>query len=164
MPQLVFSIKPDLVNALGPILARWFVRFSIGGIVAYFLFTTLSDFGYLAIARTPLIFAIVLIVLMLTVLSIKFHLIDLHATKYLFYDTHVAVEKKLLVTRRHSMPYKQISKITNNSSLWDRISRASDMTLRSARPDDVHDVQLKSVKNSEDVEARIYRLLKQAKE
>ena len=164
MPKLVFSVKPDLVNALVPVLARWLFRFSIAGLITYALFSAIANAGLLVIDQTRLIIAVVLIVIVFTFFSIKYRLIHLHATTYLFYETHVVVQLKLLSTRRHSMPYKQISKITNNSTLWDRISKASDMTLRSSRPDEVHDLQLRSVKNSEEVEARIYRLLRDAKE
>ena len=58
------------------------------------------------------------------------------------------------------MPYKQIGKVQNESSMWDRLTNASDILLKSARHDDEHDLLLRSIKNADEIEHKIYKLLK----
>ncbi len=161
MPKLNFVIKPDITNALLPTFLRWVFRYTVGAVVVYFLFSFLARLGVMDILFGRLIFALIIVVFVLSLSSIKLQFLVLSNTRYLFYDTHVVEERKLLVTKRHSMPYKQISKIINNSTIWDRFSKASNMVLRTARPDESQDLVLRSIKNSEDVEHKIYKLLKE---
>ncbi len=161
MPELRFVIKPDVTNALAPTLFRWVFRYSVAAVVVYTLFYWLVRLGVFDLSLSRILFALGVIVVMFSFSSIKLQFLVLQNTRYVFYDTHVVEERKLLVTRRHSMPYKQISKIINNSSLWDRFTKASNMVLRTARHDEGQDMVLRSIKNSEDVEHKIYRLLKE---
>jgi len=161
VPKLEFVIKPDLTNALLPLFMKWMWRYAIGAVVTYALFSALLRLGAIAFSTGRLVFALIIVVLVFSFSSIKMQILILHNTRYLFYDAHVVEERKLLFTKRASMPYKQISKIINNSGIWDRVSGASNMVLRTARPDDGQDFVLRSIKNSEDVEHRIYKLLKQ---
>lgn len=160
MPKLHFVLKPDLTNALLPSFVRWVFRYAVAAAIVYGLFAFLVRLEVLAWSLGRLVFALAVIVVVFSASSIKLQFLVLQNTRYVFYDTHVVEERKLLVTRRQSMPYKQINKIVNNSGLWDRISKASNMTLRSSRPDDTQDLRLRSIKNSEDVEHKIYKLLK----
>lgn len=161
VPKLNFVIKPDITNALLPTFIRWVFRYSVAGVIVYFLFSSLARFGVLDILLGRLVFALIVVVFVLSLSSIKLQFLVLQNTRYLFYDTHVVEERKLFVTKRNSMPYKQISKIVNNSTIWDRFTKASNMILRTSRPDDGQDLVLRSIKNSEDVEHKIYKLLKE---
>ena len=161
MPKLNFVIKPDITNALLPTFVRWMFRYTVGALVVYFLFSFFARLEVLDIALGRLVFALILVVVVFSLSSIKLQFLVLSNTRYLFYDTHVVEERKLFVTKRNSMPYKQISKIINNSTIWDRFSKASNMVLRTSRPDDGQDLVLRSIKNSEDVEHKIYKLLKE---
>ena len=84
----------------------------------------------------------------------------MHSTKYFFYDTHVVEQIKFIVTRRNSIPYRQINKISNKSSLWDRITRSGDIILQTNRASGVSDMVIKSVPDADEVEDRIYNLIR----
>ena len=158
MPQKQFTLKPDLINALLPTFTKNLFRYSIAGVATYYIIQALpSLFVY---EHTRLVTAIILVVLLFSFLSIKLAIIRLHRTTYTFYDTHVAQETGFITKQRDSIPYKQISKVINNTTLWDRLTNASNITLKSSRHADSHDLTLQSIKEANKIEHEIYKLLK----
>lgn len=152
--SLQFTIKPHAFDIIAPKFLRWLWRYGIAAIIVYFLA------GFTDYQTNELIVALVGVVLVASFLSIKHALIKVHTTKYSFYDTHVVEEQGVLIKKRNSMPYKQINKVINETNLWNRLSGASDIVLQSAHH---HDLRLQSIKDADDVESRIYGLLREHK-
>ena len=57
------------------------------------------------------------------------------------------------------MPYNQITNITLNVTLWDRICKSGDLTLHTAE-DNAPDLKLKFLKSPKHIEKTIYNLIK----
>ena len=150
--SLQFVLKPDSFDIVFPSFLRWLWRYSVAAIIIYFL----SDF--VNYQTNSMIVALVIVVLVASLLSIKHALIRVHTTKYSFFDTHVVAESGLLAKNRDSLPYKKISKVVNKTSLWNRLSGASDIVLKTTH--EMHDLRLKSIKGADKVESRIYDLLR----
>lgn len=161
MPQLLLELQPNKLNAIGPTYMKWLIAFSLASITTYYALTNLDLASVQSNSR--LAAALILTTLLGSTLAIKPKLIHLHNTKYDFYDTHVNAQTGFFKKHRDSMPYKQISKLTNNENLWDRLTNASDITLHSSRPGEDQGLTLRSIKNSNEVEEQIYRLLKEKK-
>ncbi|MFT4249880.1 MAG: PH domain-containing protein [Candidatus Woesearchaeota archaeon] len=156
MPKHHFTLKPSLINAAGPKFFRYLVAYSLASTTIYYALTLTN-----LIPSTPqLIIALALTTILVSIIVVKRRVIKLHYTQYEFYDTHVVEKSGIVRKKRHSMPYKQISKVQNESSLWDRLTNASNILLKSARHDSEHDLLLRSIKNADEVEHNIYKLLK----
>lgn len=156
MPTKQFTLKPSALNATAPIFLKKLFKYSLAAIPIYYVVIWLS----LNINYQALLLSLICIVVLASALETKPALIHLHYTTYVFFDTHVLVKSGILSKQRNTMPYNHISRVVNNSSLWDRITNASDITLKSTKHDENQDVTLKSVKNAEEVEHKIYALLK----
>jgi uncharacterized membrane protein YdbT with pleckstrin-like domain len=154
-------LRPSLVNAILPRYFQWLKRYTVASFVAYAVFFALDALGLFLINHRTLLWALVIVSVWMSFVSVKHLIIALHRTTYTFLDTHVTARSGILMTHRQSMPYNQIQKITNDASLWDRMTNASDITLHGIRG---HDLLLRSIKNSEDVEERIYSVLRGKKE
>ncbi len=158
MPELQFTRKPYLFDAITPVLGHYLLRFGVGGVVSYLLFWLIRPFY--PVNMSALFWWLVGIVLFFSVLAIKARIITLSATRYMFYDTHIVREVRLVSVRKTSMPVKQIIKVTNHSSFWNRLTGASDIVLHVAHPERTEDFVLSSIKNADDVEHKIYALIK----
>lgn len=159
MPTKQFEIKPDFLASIIPYYLHWVWRFSLAALLAYGIVRLLDELSILVVSETALRIALVIIVLLGSFVSSKHRMIKLHQTKYLFYDTHVVIQTKMLNVKKQSMPYYQISKVTNNSNLLQRITRVSDIILHRISGSDF---VLKSVKHPDDIEHKIYKFLKKA--
>jgi uncharacterized membrane protein YdbT with pleckstrin-like domain len=159
VPQHQFTIKPNLLNAAGPKFLKYLLAYSLASTTIYYALQTIQP-TFLAYTQTRLITTLTLLTIVISIIVVKRRIIKLHYTKYDFYDTHVVETTGIIGRKRNSIPYKQISKLTNNTNLWDRITNASDITLKSQKHDDSHDLTLKSIKNADEIEHKIYKLLK----
>lgn len=162
MPQLQFSVKPAMLPAVLPHYAVWLWRFLVAGALVYGAFRALDALGVILVDAQSLLLAIIVGVVIGTIISVKHRLLLLHSTRYLFYDTHVVRETKLFSVERQSVPYSHISKVTNNSNLFQRVIGVSDIVLHSTRRGD-EDFVLASVRDPDALEHKIYELLKNVK-
>ncbi len=156
MPKHQLTLKPHIPNAILPLYAKKLAIYALAATTVYamqaFIQTPLDNNKFLG--------ALIATALIIPLLETKPRIIQLHNTKYHFYDTYVQQEKGILNKKKDGIPYKQISKIVNTTSLWDRLTNASDITLKSARHGEGHDLTLKSIQNADEIEQKIYKLLK----
>lgn len=163
MPQLLHQFKPALFPAVLPHFLKWLWRYAVAGLIVYGLLYALDAIGVLRTHMPALLMAVALVVPLASFISIKHRLIRLHNTRYLFYDTHVVSEHRFITVTRHSVPYAQINKLTNNSSIWNRMTGVSDIILHTLRHGDAQDLVLRSVRDPDEVEHTIYDLLKRSR-
>lgn len=161
MPKLQFTVKPAVLPAVLPYYAVWTWRFFVAAAIVYGGFRALALLGVFSIDQSSLLLAVLASAIVGTVISAKHRLLRIHSTKYRFYDTHVVRETKLLSVERQSMPYTHISKVTNDSSFFQRIIGVSDLVLHAARNSE-NDLVIASVRDSNELEHRIYSLLEKA--
>ncbi len=157
-PEII--IKPNMFAALLPDYLKYLFRFGISSVLAYWLLVFLIRAGIISINTKRLTVSLIIMSLLLPFIAIKPRIVRMHSTKYFFYDTHVVEQIKFIVTRRNSIPYRQINKISNKSSLWDRITRSGDIILQTNRASGVSDMVIKSVPDADEVEDRIYNLIR----
>jgi membrane protein YdbS with pleckstrin-like domain len=156
--EFQFEVHPNLFHALFP---EWIKRFFIAVmavIPVYLLIRYLDMAGMYQTVHWRVVLVLVLFCLLFPGAKIKIKAILLHRTKYKFYDTHVVIERRIVHAKRHSVPYGQIVKITNDLTPWDRILNAADIILHTS--DDRQEFVLKSIKDPDLIEEKIYRLLK----
>ncbi len=162
MEKPQFVIKPALLNALVPHYARWFWRFGIAAAIVYFIFIGLEQLGMVSVYHPALLISVIVVGFLGGFVMVKHRLIGLHNTRYSFYTSHVVRERRFITVKRHSLPYRSITKVENDSSVWDRMTGASDLILHTSHGDQKALV-LESVPDSDAVEHRIYALMRKEK-
>lgn len=147
MEKALLNLKPNLVNALIPVVLRnllWAL------VVSFVLFIFLS----------LKIVIIVLFVIFLVPLAIQ--IILLSSTTYHFFKTRVVSEFKFVMIKRTSVHYNNIVRIATNISIWDRMCKAGDITLHTAE-DRTPDLVLKFIDKPRKVENIINGLIRKYK-
>ncbi|MFP4567305.1 MAG: PH domain-containing protein [Candidatus Woesearchaeota archaeon] len=152
-PLLV--VRPSLVNALFPLFFKNFFGFGIVIFCIYFLLSFVNMFFDIFV---PSVWFVFFAIVILTLLSISIKLFILRVSKYVFYDSSAIKDFKFIIVRRRSVVYSRITNITLRVSLWDRITRAGNITLHTG-DDEVPDMILKYIKNPERIENMIYSLV-----
>ena len=102
----------------------------------------------------------ILLQLITPIIPLTVRIIVLSNTKYNFYKNHLIKEFKFLSIKQQSIPYKHITNISINISLWDRLSNAGDIILHTAE-DETPDLILQYVKNPKALEKKIYKITHQ---
>ncbi len=156
MDKPLYTFKPNLMNSLFPEFLKQllFSLFIVGGL--YGLLRLLTSLNIYTLPKQNLWLFILGTIMVLS--SLFFKIITLINTSYFFYHNHVTREFKFLIVRKHSIPYNQITNLTLDVSVWDRICKAGDLTLHTAE-DKEPNLILKYVNNPEKVENLIHGII-----
>lgn len=162
MEKALFVLKPNLFNAIVPVLFKSFLRASLLGAVAFGLYWLVTIFGTIDFPMDKAIIFLVLFLLIYPMVPGFFKLLTLYNTKYIFYETHIVSEFELMNVKRHSTPYHQIVNITSKVSIWDRLCHSGDVTMHTAE-DTLPDLTLFYIKNPDQIEAKLYDMIHKRK-
>lgn len=149
-------IKPAVVNALLPEFVRNVVvpgiAFSGLALIVRAMLDSASPIQAVLEVRAFLGFwALHAVVWSLLLVPFAWALLILSRTTYIFDRYAVTKEFSFLVLRKKTVPYDKIVHLDLNISIWDRISGAGDITLKTAE-DNEPDLTLRYVPQPEKVE------------
>ncbi len=160
MEEPKLKLKPDIVGGLIPHYLRWLWRFGVVAIIVYFGYKLLLWYLYPG-QEYELLFlklALIAIVIVASFIMIKHRIIRLHMTTYLFYENRFVHDYDLVMKKRKTVPYQQVRRVDHNQSLLQRTLNMADIVLVGADQDS--DFTLLAIKNPEEVEHKIYQLMK----
>jgi hypothetical protein len=151
-------LKPDIFNYLIPELLKNTLVVSPIVLLIYFIFVGILKIGIIRETSFGIIYPIVIVISIAAVIPLFIKSFFLQTTTYYFYSTYVVSEFNFLIIKRHSVPYHQITDITLNISIWDRICHSGDIVLLTAEETSPNLI-LFYVKNPEKIEHCIYSLV-----
>jgi len=105
-----------------------------------------------------IIYPLIIALFVILIISLLIKIVILSSTKYYFFNNHITSEFKLIIIKRHSVPYHQIVNIRTDISLWDRFCKAGDIVLHTAEDKDP-DLVLNYIKDPEKIERAIYNMI-----
>jgi len=155
MKKRTLILKPSVVNGLVPITFRYFLYAVVVSVVLFLVENILKNFNLIEISFK---WWTVLIGLVILVLPSGSKLIKLRRTTYSFYTSHVESEFRFLTIKKHSVPYSQIVDMTLEISLWDRLTKAGNITLHTAE-EKTPSLVLYYIRKPEQIEKIIYRMI-----
>lgn len=155
-------LKPSIINALVPSIAKTLFYILVLSIVLYGFFWVIEEFNVLNKDLFGIYLWLIFGLTILLSIPIVIKLIILNNSQYFFYKTHVVSEFELFFVRRHSTPYHQIVNITSQVSLWDRLCKAGDVTLHTAE-DRLPDLVLHYIQEPNKIESTLYEMIHQYK-
>lgn len=149
------EIRPSVINALVPeLLSKVIVPGALVSGVAWIIsrFTPADSLlGIGVVSQTLSSWQFHAIVWGLLSLPFLWEMILLSRTKYLLDASSVTREFSLIAVRRLTVPYDKIVHINSDISIWDRISGAGDIHLRTAE-DKAPDLVLRFIPKPREVE------------
>lgn len=142
-------LHPSLLNSLVPTLLKHFFRLLVWSIPAAIAVTVLSLFG---VGPGPAIVVgwWLLAVLIAALLRISVRTLLLHNTEYHFTDSSVTRRLEFFVIKSHAAPYRSITDVRVEESIWDRLTGAGDVIVHTAE-DNQRDIRLHALENPEQV-------------
>lgn len=158
MEKPLLILKPSIPNALIPIFLRYLFLSLIPALILYGLIISLKIFNFVDFPNKKIIYWLVILLFIILIMLLFIRVIILTSTKYYFFKTNVLSEFRLIIIRRHSVPYNQIVNIKTNISLWDRFCKAGDIILHTAEDTDP-DLTLSYIKDPEKIEKSIYHAI-----
>lgn len=158
MQKPILTLKPDIVNALFPMLFRNISYSLIIAAIIYGFSFVLRAIDVINYSNRIIIFALIVFLLVISITPLIIRLIILANTKYYFFKSHVLKEFKFFSIRRHSLPYNKIVNITSHISVWDRICKAGDVILHTAENKNP-DLVLSYVNAPRKIERGLYNLI-----
>lgn len=157
MSDLLFEFKPNYVNALGPLIAKFTFYSFIITFVSHLIIEVLKNFDIIKPTFNTYIFDAI-IFFAIIIIKILTEAVILFNTRYLFYRTHIKKEFEFITLRSNSVPYDQINSVHLNISLWDQISKSGDIKITTA-DDGQKDLILHYVKEPKKIEEKIYHII-----
>lgn len=156
MEEAVLTLEPNLKVGLLPIIASNFSYSIIISSSIYLMLYLFDRFDVISISN-KFLYGIIFF-LALFIIPILVNVIILSRTTYLFYDTHLSKEFRLLGIKKHSIPYNQIRNIVTNVNIWNRLSSAGRIEIHSAN-DKENMMILNYINNPEEIEEKIYSII-----
>ena len=157
MENLYLTLKPSSFNALVPLFLRNLLYSSIVVIVLHFMMVLLQNLNIIHESINLFLIDIFILLFLVFIPLISKGTI-LFNTTYLFFKTHITKEFEFGIVKKHSVLYNQITNIELNISLWDRMCKSGDLTLKTA-DDSKKDLVLYFIKNPIEVEKKIYHIM-----
>lgn len=154
-PLLV--LKPSITNALIPELARNLFYAIIVAIVLFVISLILKSLNIIEISKDT-IYYLIIVLIIIAIIPLIGKIIFLYNTKYYFFRNHVQKEFELILVKKYSLPYHQITNVTTDISLWDRLCRAGDIIVHTAE-DTKKDLKLQYIKNPTEIEKGLYKMV-----
>jgi len=155
----LFVLKPDLMNSLVPEFFFSSFRAAVLTGLVYAVFFFFGLFEKLDMAEYQKIIYPIVVVLVLSLPQLLYRGFILMMTKYSFYNTHIVYDFSFIIIRKFSVPYHQITNVSLNITIWDRLTKSGNIVIHTA-DDTTPDLHLNYVSNPEVVERRIYELVK----
>ena len=162
MERPLLVLKPNLLNSIVPTFSKNLFYSSMIMLILYGLLTLLEKLNIFELGVNKIFWGIILILLFSTLLFL-IKVVILHYTTYSFFRIHVTREFKLFSVKKHSVPYTQITNISIDISIWDRMCKAGDITLNTAE-DIAPNLILHYVKDPEKIENGIYKIISNNKQ
>ena len=153
MEKPMFIVKPNIINSLVPIFIKETIAAIPISIMVYLIMIILS------LPKAQINFWLILIISSVLLVPLLIRTTILKFTNYIFYRNYVINEFRLIFLKKHSLPYRQITNIRVDVSLWDRICHAGDIVLHTAE-NKAPDLILKYIKYPEKIERYIYQLMR----
>ncbi len=155
MGKRVLILKPSIVNGLLPITFRYFLYAVVVSMVLFLIDYILRNFNLIEFSSR---WWIILIGAVILVLPSAAKLIKLHYTTYYFYASHVESEFRFMTIKKHAVPYSQIVDVSVEISLWDRLTRAGNITLHTAE-EKAPSLVLYYLRKPEQIEKIIHKMI-----
>jgi len=155
-PTLV--LKPSIINALFPIFVRNLLYSLVLVVILYGVYYILRFFKLVPFSNAAVIGFFISLLLVIAILPLCYELIKLVNTTYYFYHTHVSAEFALLAIKKHSVNYSQITNISTDISIWDRLSNAGDITIHTGQ-EQTPSLILTYISSPRRIEKIIYHLI-----
>lgn len=162
MVKPVFTLSPDLVNALFPEFLQKLVVGIIITFIMYSVYLALSALKIVTLSFNQVIGWFALGLVLVTMFPLLVKIFILLNTKFYFFHDRVESEFKFIMIKSQSALYSQIVNIRVEISVWDRICNAGSVVLCTA-DDREPNIILRYIKDPKKVEHVIYRLIRSAK-
>ena len=162
MAKPVFTITPDLVNALFlEFLKDLFVALIIVG-VSYSGYLVLKVLKVITLTFDQILGWFILGSVLIIMFPLLLKVFVLLNTRFYFHHDRVESEFKFIIIKSQSALYSQIVNVRVEVSVWDRICNAGNIVLCTA-DDREPNVILRYIKDPKKVEHMIYKLIMSAK-
>lgn len=161
MEKPILILRPSVVNALFPSMMK---SIGISLVVTAFIYGIAFLLNLLNIINLTMKFTILSILIPFVIIALipfTVLLIILRCTTYFFYHSNITKQFKLVIIKKHSVLYNQITNLKIQISLWDRLTNAGDIVMHTAEHSD--DLTLKFIPNTEEIEHKIYNLIRASK-
>jgi uncharacterized membrane protein YdbT with pleckstrin-like domain len=157
----LFVLKPNITNALFPLFIRNFIYSILFCGVLFAVYTLLTWLKILSINLEWTIAFFIILAFLISLIPLTSKIVILLCTKYIFYEESLIHQFKFINIKKDSVIYSRITNINLDITLWDRVCKAGDLTIHTA-DDTMPDIVLKYIKNPEEVEHKIYSLIKRS--
>jgi hypothetical protein len=154
----IMVIRPVIMNAFFPIFLKNFFFALIFSAILFGISLILEFFNITIMPVAWSIVVFLILALILAVIPLITKIFTLACTKYVFYETNVVKEFRFIILKRKSAIYQRITNVAVDIDLWDRLCGAGDITLHT--DDDDPDIVLKYIKHPEEIEHKIYSLIR----
>lgn len=160
MTKPLHNFKPNLLTALVPHFFRNFLYVALIFTLLYLMafaagMLGLTNYWLQQLLNIPLLVGVAFI---LAILPLSFEAIKLMNTNYYLYKTRVEVKYEFFVMRKYSANYNQVVNLKTIVNIWDKITSSGDIIVHTAE-DTSNDLRLEHVKNPEEVEKKLNKLL-----
>lgn len=154
----IMVLKPKIINALFPLFLKYFLISLLFCAVLFGVSLILEKFGITLLPIVLTITAFVILAFIISIIPLASKIFRFAFTKYIFYETSVVKEFRFIIIKKQSVIYSRITNVSLDISIWDRICGAGDITLHT--DDDEPDIVLKFIRHPEEIEHKIYSLIK----
>lgn len=154
----MLTLKPSIINALFPIFLRNLFFSFITILILFGILQVLVFFNVIILTASEILIWSVALLILFAIAPLAVRIFILYNTRYYFLKTHVISEFKFIVIKKYSVSYERVSNVTVDISVWDRITRAGDITLHTAE-DVKQDLVLRYIKNPREMEKTVYNMI-----
>jgi len=161
--KLLFELRPSLINGFLPLLFKYLGTTAKAGFAFLILAAGARFFGIVTYEYQTIVIAAIGLAIGLAILAWLIRFLILPSLQYRFYEDHIEVEQKLLRIQKRTVRYDQITNISTDISLWDRLCNAGDIILHTAEHAEAGDIKLLYIKNPLEIEKKIHSTISMKK-
>ncbi|MFC1723259.1 PH domain-containing protein [Nanoarchaeota archaeon] len=155
-------LKPNLTNALLPMLAGNAIYSALVGLVVWLALMGVRSMGVISWTKIIILLITIVVFVVGALVPLIWKFVSMQNTTYYFYDSYLETRFEFVWKRTMSVPYDKIVNITLEISFWDRLCGAGDIKIHTAE-DMAPDVRLRYIKNPEKIEKGLHEMMRKQK-
>lgn len=133
MEEPLLVLKPNLKCAIIPLFLKSAFKMIPAGVILLILAFILKFINVVDVTTNDLILTTLIVYFGLSILPMKYKLMNLHFTRYYLYETHIISIFKFITVKRISLPYTQINGIKLHANFWERLFRSGKIALNNSQ-------------------------------
>ncbi|PLW79773.1 hypothetical protein C0585_06090 [Candidatus Woesearchaeota archaeon] len=155
----LFILKPNLANGMIPIFVKRFFFYVSIILPLFIILLILKKFTNIGPSSATLSTYMIIIGILIVSFSMIRQIIIYYNSTYFFYEDSIKYEFEFINIKEKILPFKLITRLDTDISLWDRITKSGDIIIYSAN-DSKPDLRLAYIKDIDEIRYRIEKLIK----